>query len=277
MSLKPEKIKELRTIALRIREGIIETTYTCGGAHIGGAMSQTDIMTALYYHTMKINPKKPLMADRDRFILSKGHGGVGHAVILGDLGFFPNDDLKEFNKTGSPFGMHLDCLKVKGVDASTGSLGHGLSIGAGMAMGARLKGKKWKTYVLLGDGELHGGPTWEAAMSAAHFNLTNLVAIVDRNHLCIDGDTEDIMALEPLDEKWAAFGWDVIQIDGHDFAQIGDALAKAKRAKKKPVVIIADTVKGKGVDFMECQAGWHYGGLDEDSRDKALASVRKGL
>ena len=277
MSLKPDEVKKLQKIALRIREGIVEVTYTCGGAHIGGAMSQTDIMVALYYHYMKIDPKKPLWDIRDRFILSKGHGGVGHAVILGDLGYFPVEELKDFNKTGSPFGMHLDWLKVKGVDASTGSLGHGLSIGVGMAMGAKLAGKKWKTYVLLGDGELHGGPTWEAAMSAAHFELNNLVAIVDRNMLCIDGNTEEIMALNPLEKKWESFGWNPIIIDGHDYAQIGDAIDMANKTRKKPVVIIANTIKGKGVDFMEGAAGWHYGGLDEQMRDKALASVRKGV
>ncbi len=277
MSLKPDDIKKLKDVARRIREQIVEVTYLCGGAHIGGAMSQTDIMAALYYHYMKIKPAAPLWENRDRFILSKGHGGVGHAVILGDLGYFPPEDLNDFNKTGSPFGMHLDWLKVPGVDASTGSLGHGLSIGVGMALGAKLANKKFKTFVMLGDGELHGGPTWEGAMSAAHFKLNNLIAIVDRNMLCIDGATEDIMALDPLDKKWESFGWNPIIIDGHDFTQIGAAMEKALKAKKKPVVIIANTIKGKGVDFMENAAGWHYGGLDQEMRDKALASIRKGV
>ena len=276
MSLKPDELKKLKQAALRTREGIIETTYTCGGAHIGGALSQTDIMVALYYKYMNIDPKKPLWVDRDRFILSKGHGGVGHAVVLGDLGYYPKEELKDFNKTGSPFGMHLDCLKVKGVDASTGSLGHGLSIGVGMALGARLKNKKWRTFVILGDGELHGGPIWESAMSIAHFGLTNLITIVDRNKLCIDGETEQIMALEPLADKWTSFGFKVMQIDGHDFQQICDTLEEAMAETKQPVVIIADTVKGKGVDFMEGVSGWHYGGLDEENMKNALASVRKG-
>lgn len=276
MSLKPKELKELETVARRIREGIVEVTYTCGGAHIGGAMSQTDIMVALYYKYMKIDPKNPLWEDRDRFILSKGHGGVGHAVLLADLGFYPKDDLDDFNKTGSPFGMHLDWLKVKGVDASTGSLGHGLSIGIGMALGAKLKKADWKTYVMLGDGELHGGPNWEGIMSAPHFKLDNLIAIVDRNRLCIDGETETIMALEPLEDKFESFGWSQTRIDGHDFNQICDAIDKAHENKGKPFVIIADTIKGKGIDFMENVASWHYGGLDEDSRDKALKSLRKG-
>lgn len=276
MSLKPAEIKKLKETALRIREEIVQVTFTCGGAHIGGAMSQTDLMVALYYKYMKLDPKKPHWPLRDRFILSKGHGGVGHAAILGDLGFFPKDDLKDFNKTGSPFGMHLDWLKVPGVDASTGSLGHGLSISVGMAMGARLQKKKWHTYCILGDGELHGGPNWEAAMSAAHFQVTNMTAIIDRNTLCIDGCTEDIMALEPLAEKWEAFGWRTMTIDGHDFQQIDEALTASLAEKEKPFVIIANTVKGKGVDFMEGVPAWHYGGLDDENMKKALKSLRKG-
>jgi transketolase len=185
-------------------------------------------------------------------------------------------ELKKFNKTGSPFGMHLDCQKVAGVDASTGSLGHGLGIGVGMALGAKLLKAKWRTYVLMGDGELNGGPIWESAQSAAHFKLNNLIGIVDRNKLCIDGQTEKIMALEPLKDKWEAFGWRVLEINGHDFDQICEAIEQAQAETEKPVVIIADTVKGKGVDFMEGQAGWHYGGLDDATAAKALASLRKG-
>ncbi|MHA1568575.1 MAG: transketolase [Alphaproteobacteria bacterium] len=276
MALSAAERKKLQEKALQIREEIVKITFTCGGSHIGGALSQTDLLVALYYKYMKVDPQKPLWPGRDRFVLSKGHGGVGHAAILGDMGFFPNEELKDFNKTGSPFGMHLDWLKVKGVDASTGSLGHGFSIAIGFALGARLQNKKWHTYCLLGDGELHGGPIWEAAMSAAHFKVTNMTTIVDRNQLCIDGPTEDIMALEPLEEKWRAFGWEVMIIDGHDFDQIDKAIAAAHAEKEKPFVIIADTVKGKGVDYMECGAKWHYAGLDDEMRDKALASLRKG-
>jgi len=276
MALKPAELKKLKETALRIREEIVKVTYTCGGSHVGGALSQTDIMVALYYKFMKIDPKKPQLPSRDRFILSKGHGGVGHAVILGDLGFFDQEELLDFNKTGSPFGMHLDTLKVKGVDASTGSLGHGLSIAIGMAIGARMQNKKWHTYCILGDGELHGGPIWEAAMSASHFKVTNMTTIIDRNQLCIDGDTEDIMALEPLREKWEAFGWRVVEIDGHDFNQICDAIDQSHKEKEKPFLILANTVKGKGVEFMECGKQWHYAGLDETMMNDALASIRKG-
>jgi transketolase len=275
MVLQAAEREQLKQKAREIREETVKVTYTCGGTHIGGALSQTDIVVALYYKYLKFDPKNPEWEERDRFILSKGHGGVAHAAVLADVGFFPRSDLDDFNKTGSAFGMHLDRLKVKGVDASTGSLGHGLGIGNGMAYGARLLGKTWRTYVVLGDGELHGGPTWEAAMAAGHFKLANLTAFVDRNQLCIDGFTEDIMALEPLKEKWVAFGWSALDIDGHDFDQICEAIEAAHKEKERPTVIIARTVKGKGVDFMENKASWHYGGLDEAMQDKALESLRK--
>jgi transketolase len=275
MVLQASEREQLKRNARKIREEIVEITYTCGGTHIGGALSQTDLIVAVYYKYLKFDPKNPEWEERDRFVLSKGHGGVGHAAVLAHLGFFPRSELDDFNKTGSPFGMHLDRLKVKGVDASTGSLGHGLGIACGMAYGARLLGKSWRTYVVLGDGELHGGPTWEAAMAAGHFKLAKLTAFVDRNHLCIDGFTEDIMALEPLMEKWSAFGWNVLDIDGHDFDQICDAIEAAHKETKCPTVIIARTVKGKGVAFMENTPGWHYGGLDEAMRDKALEALRR--
>jgi transketolase len=275
MALQADERERLKRKAREIREEIVKITYTCGGTHIGGALSQTDILVALYYKYLNLDAKDPEWAERDRFVLSKGHGGVGHGAVLGDVGFFPRSDLEDFNKTGSPFGMHLDRLKVKGVDASTGSLGHGLGIANGMAYGARLLGKAWRTYVLLGDGELHGGPTWEAAMAAGHFKPANLTAIIDRNHLCIDGLTEDIMALEPLKEKWVAFGWNALECDGHDFDQICEAIEAAHNEKELPTVIVASTVKGKGVDFMENQASWHYGGLDEAMQDKALEALRK--
>ena len=275
MVLAADERKRLKKNAKKIREEIVKITYKCGGTHIGGALSQTDILVAIYYKYLNFDPKNPEWEERDRFILSKGHGGVAHAAVLADVGFFSCSDLDCFNKTGSPFGMHLDRLKVKGVDASTGSLGHGLGIANGMAYGARLLGKTWRTYVLLGDGELHGGPNWEAAMAAGHFKLSNLTAIVDRNFLCIDGCTEDIMALEPLNEKWVSFGWNVLVIDGHDFDQICGAIEASQKEEKCPTAIIAKTVKGKGIDFMENVATWHYGGLDEAMRDKALEAIRK--
>ena len=277
MALQAAERQKLKSKALEIRQQIVNVTYSCGGTHIGGSLSQTDVMVALYYKYLSFDAQNPLWDDRDRFILSKGHGGVGHAAVLADVGFFPPEELAHFNKTGSPFGMHLDWLKVKGVDASTGSLGHGLAIGNGMAYGAKLAGKSWHTYVVLGDGELNGGPVWESAMATSHFKLSNLTAVVDRNRLCIDGFTEDIMALEPLKDKWVAFGWNVLEINGHDFDQICEAIESALGEKGRPTVIIATTVKGKGVDFMENQASWHYGGLDEAMSNIAILEQRTAV
>ena len=268
--------KRLKDKARQLREKIVEVTYTCGGAHIGGAFSQHEILVALYYKVMNVDPKRPDWPDRDRFILSKGHGGIGHAVILGDLGYFDPKLLMDFNKTGSPFGMHLDRLKVPGVDFSTGSLGHGLALGLGAAMGARQVGKAWHTFVVMSDGECAEGSVWEAAMAASNFKASNLTAIIDRNKFSLDGPTETLMRLEPLDQKFEAFGWKALSIDGHDFDQILDAIEEARAEKERPTVIVASTVKGKGVDFMEDKAAWHYAGLDDAMRDKALACIRAG-
>ena len=267
--------KRLKDKARELREGIVEVTYTCGGAHIGGAFSQHDILVCLYYKYLNIDPAKPQWADRDRFVLSKGHGGVGHAVILGDKGYFAQELLNDFNKTGSPFGMHLDFLKVPGVDVSTGSLGHGFPAALGIALGARVQGKTFHTYCLVGDGECDEGSVWEAAMAAGHYHASSLTLFVDRNGLCIDGPTEEIMALEPLDKKFEAFGWNVLCIDGHDLDAICGAIDAAHAEKTKPTCIIAKTVKGKGVDYMEGKTAWHYGGLDDDMKQKALESLRR--
>jgi transketolase len=275
MSLDADEKTKLVAKARQIREKIVIVTEKCGGSHIGGSLSQTDILVALYYRYLKVDPKDPQWEARDRFVLSKGHGGVGHAAILGDLQFFPEDQLLDFNKTGSPFGMHLDHLKVPGVDASTGSLGHGLGIAVGMAIGARLQDFSWHTYCVVGDGECNEGSIWEAAMAASHYRVTNLTVFVDRNKMCIDGPTEEIMALEPFAEKWKAFGWNVLDIDGHDFDQICDAIEEARREEFKPMVIICQTIKGKGVDFMENQKEWHYAGLDSEMAGKAIESVRR--
>ncbi|MFC1889880.1 transketolase [Thermodesulfobacteriota bacterium] len=275
MPLDANEKKKLTDKAREIREKIVRVTEKCGGSHIGGAFSQTDVLVALYYKHMKIDPKKPHWEDRDRFVLSKGHGGVGHAAILGDLGYFDEELLMDFNKTGSPFGMHLDHNKVQGVDASTGSLGHGFGISIGMAIAAKLQGLGWHTYSMLGDGECNEGSVWEAAMSGSHYKVTNLTVFVDRNKLCIDGETEDIMALEPFAKKWEAFGWKVLEIDGHDFDSICGAIDTALAEKDAPTVIICNTVKGKGVDFMENNKKWHYGGLDSETAKKAIESLRK--
>lgn len=275
MPLTKEEIKGLEKKAWDIRKLIVETTFTCGGSHLGGSLSQTDVLVSLYWKYMNIDPKNPAWADRDRFILSKGHGGVGWASVLGEKGYFDKDLLKNFNKTGSPFGMHLDALKVKGCDASTGSLGHGLAIAVGLSVGAKMNKKSYRTYCMVGDGELCEGTNWEAAIIATHHKLDNLTLFVDRNRLMIDGPTENITTLEPLDAKFQAFGWETITIDGHNFAQIGEAIEKAQTIKGKPTVIICNTVKGKGVELFENQAQWHYGGINSDLKAQALACLDK--
>lgn len=276
MPLTAEQIRKLQDKARDLRCDMVDVTVWAGGAHIGGSLSMADVLTALYYHYLDVRPDEPGWPDRDRFVLSKGHGGLGLSCVLADKGYFDGELLKEFNHFKSPFGMHLDGNKVKGVDASTGSLGHGLSMALGMAMGARFQKKTWRTYCLLGDGECDEGSVWEAAMAAAHFRADNLTAFVDRNHMMIDGPTEDVMSLEPLADKWAAFGWNVLQIDGHDFEQIGEAIEGAQAQRGAPTVIICDTVKGKGVDFMEGQVKWHYGSIDSELAAKAKASIKAG-
>lgn len=273
MPVTDQEIRLLHEKACQLRKDIIDITYWAGGAHIGGALSMVEMLILLYYKYMNIDPKNPTWKDRDRMILSKGHGGVGFAPLLARKGYFDFQDLKEFNKFKSPFGMHLDSLKVKGVDASTGSLGHGLPMAVGMSLGARVQKQSWLTYCILGDGECNEGSIWEAAMAASQFKLTNLITFVDRNKLMIDGPTEEVMGLEPFADKWKAFGFIVKEVDGHSFSELSAAIEYAQSEKKGPVVIIANTVKGKGIDFMENQVKWHYGGLDTELVEKAKASV----
>ncbi len=273
--LAQEEYKELLQTARTIRHSIIDTTMKAGGAHIGGGMSALDIMVMLYFKYMNIDPQSPDMPDRDRFILSKGHSAIGYVPVLAERGFFDKELLKDFNKFKSPFGMHPDGNKIKGCDASTGSLGHGLPMGVGMAMGARIQNKDFYTYVIVGDGELNEGSNWEAAMTAAHYNMDNIVVFVDRNMQMIDGPVEEVMGVDPLNEKWKAFGWEVLEIDGHNLNEIAKAIETAKVTKGKPVVVIAKTVKGKGVDFMENQTKWHYGAIDSAMGEQAHTSVDK--
>jgi transketolase len=275
MPISQQEIKDLTDTARKIRHDIIDTTVYAGGAHIGGAMSMLEILTILYFKYMNIDPASPQWDDRDRFVLSKGHGGVGYAPVLANRGYFDREELKEFNHFQSAFGMHLDSLKVKGVDVSTGSLGHGLSIALGLALGARMQKKNWLTYCVLGDGECNEGSVWEAAMAISHFKLTNLISFVDRNRLMIDGATEDVMEIEPFADKWRAFGFIVKEIDGHNFSELADAVDFARSGIGKPVMIIANTIKGRGIDFMENQVKWHYGSMDSELAKKAKASVDK--
>jgi len=276
MPISELEIKNLTETARKIRHDIIDTTVWAGGAHIGGGLSMVEIMTLLYFKYLNINPAKPDWEDRDRVVLSKGHGGAGYAPVLANRGYFDREELKDFNHFMSKFGMHLDSLKVKGVDVSTGSLGHGLSMAVGLALGARLQKKSWKTYCILGDGECNEGSVWEAAMAAAHFKVTNLITFVDRNRLMIDGKTEEIMSVEPFADKWRAFGFIVKEVDGHNYKALTDAIDFALEEAKSPVMIIADTVKGKGVDFMENQVKWHYGSIDSELAEKAHTSVDRG-
>ncbi|HPJ42831.1 MAG TPA: transketolase [Spirochaetota bacterium] len=276
MPITDSEIIRLKEQAKSIRHDIIDTTVWSGGAHIGGALSMVEIMTILYFKYLNIKPEDPHWEDRDRVVLSKGHGGVGYAPVLAARGYFPKDELKEFNHFMSNFGMHLDSLKVKGVDVSTGSLGHGLPMAVGLSLGARLQNKSWKTYCILGDGECNEGSVWEAAMSAAHFKVTNLITFVDRNRMMIDGRTEDVMAIEPFADKWKAFGFIVKEIDGHDFKALSEAIDYAHSETKAPVLILCNTKKGRGVDFMEDQVKWHYGSIDSDLAAKAHDSVNRG-
>lgn len=275
MPLTDQEIKDLKARAKQIRLDIITTTVAAGGAHIGGALSMVEILTILYFKYLHIDPANPQWEDRDRMIVSKGHGGVGWAPTLANRGYFDKSELQTFNHFNSPFGMHLDSLKVKGVDASTGSLGHGLSMSVGLALGARVQKKSWMTYCILGDGECNEGSVWEAAMAASHFKVNNLITFVDRNRMMIDGLTEEIMSLEPFADKWKAFGFIVKEIDGHDFNALAETIEYAQSEKSAPVVIICHTTKGKGVDFMENVVKWHYGNIDSELAQKALESVEK--
>ena len=273
MALSPEERQRLEQTARELRLSMIDVMGWSGGSHIGGSLSVADILVILYFKYLNVRPEEPQWEDRDRFILSKGHAAAGYIPVLAKRGYFPEETLKTFNHFGSPFAMHPDSNRVIGCDASTGSLGHGLSMGVGMALGGRYLKKDFKTVVLLGDGECCEGSVWEAAMSAAHFKLNNLIAIVDRNRLMIDGFTEDIMALEPLGEKWRSFGWTVHEINGHDMGELDEALAAAWQSSGRPTVIIAQTVKGKGVDFMENNVVYHYAAGDTSVLERAKASI----
>lgn len=264
---------DVRAAARLIREDIVHITSWAGGAHIGGALSATDILAALYFGVLRIDPDRPDWEDRDRFVLSKGHAAVAYVAALARRGYFPVEELKTFNKFKSPFGMHPDSRKVRGCDVSTGSLGHGLPMAVGMALGARLAGRDLRVYCILGDGECGEGSVWEALMAGAHYRLGNLVAVIDRNGLMIDGPTETVMSLEPLAGKLETFGWEVVEVDGHDIDSLTTVLDVPRRPVGKPRVVIARTVKGKGVDFMEGQVSWHYGSVDDELRDRALRSI----
>jgi len=274
ISDRRELEKFLSKEAAYIRKKVLELTKIAGGGHLGGGLSMVDMTVVLYHHVMNIDPKKPDWPDRDRFILSKGHGAIALDPVLARVGYFPEEDLNTFNQLDSPFGMHTNAKSTPGIEHSTGSLGHGLSVGVGMALGARLENADWRVFCLVGDGELQEGSMWEAIMSAAHFKLGNLVAIIDRNKYSIDGLTEDVMALEPLDEKLSAFRWNVLEVNGHDMAEIINVFEELPPPDSDtPTIIIANTEKGYGVSFMRGEAKWHYGAIDSDLEEQALKDI----
>lgn len=249
--------KELARKAAKARLLAIDAVYTAASGHPGGSLSCIDALTALYFNEMNIDPANPAWEDRDRFVLSKGHCTPALYAVLAVRGFFPETDLKLFRSIKGHYSGHPDMCNVKGVDMSTGSLGQGLSTAVGMALAAKLKNKDYRTYAVCGDGELEEGQIWEALMAGAKWKLDNLCLFVDVNGLQIDGRTADVMPTEPLDKKFEAFGWNHIMIDGHNFDEILAALQKARETKGAPTAILMKTVKGKGVSFMENQAGWH--------------------
>ena len=254
-----ELIKQLEEKANELRIDVIKMTTNAGSGHVGGSFSLAEIMAALYFKELRIDPKNPDWGERDRLVLSKGHNCPIVYAALAQRGFFPRTTLWTLRKLGSPLQGHPDMRKTPGIDMTTGSLGQGLSAGVGMALGGRLGQKDFRVFVILGDGETEEGMVWEAAMAASHYKLDNLVAIVDNNELQCDGAIKEIMCIEPLVEKWRAFGWHTMEIDGHNLEQILNAFQKVTDIKGQPVVIIAHTVKGKGVSFMEWDNYWHGG------------------
>ncbi len=269
------EIDRLKNIAKQIRLDIIEEVYSAQSGHPGGALSVTDILTVLYFHEMNINPEKPDMENRDRLVLSKGHASAALYATLANRGFFDRENLKTFRKINSNLQGHPDKNKVPGVDMTTGSLGQGLSAANGMAIAGKLNNKDYRVYCILGDGEIEEGQIWEAAMAAAHYKLDNLCVIVDNNNLQIDGEISNVMNSYPIDEKFESFGFEVMNIDGHDIDEIIKAFEVAKNIKGKPVAIIAKTIKGKGVDFMENQAGWHGKAPNEEQYKQAINYINK--
>jgi transketolase len=268
--LDKEKIAFLEEKARTLRVSIVKTLHTSQSGHTGGSLSAIDMITALYFHVMRHDPENPLWEDRDRFILSKGHAAPALYVALAEAGYFPKEDLMMLRRLGSHLQGHPDSKVTPGVDVCTGSLGQGLSMANGMALGLRLDRRKNRVYAILGDGELQEGQVWEAAMAAAHYRLDNLCALVDANALQIDGEVERVMNVAPIGDKFRAFGWNVIEIDGHDMEAIVGALETAKRIMEKPTVIVARTVKGKGVPRFEHKASYHGVAPNDDELNEAL-------
>lgn len=270
-------VKELAVKAIKARMLAMDAVHQAASGHIGGSLSSMDILTVLYFDIMNIDTKKPDDPDRDRFVLSKGHCSPALYSVLALLGFFPEEDLKMFRSIDGHMSGHAEMRHVKGVDMSTGSLGQGVSSAVGMAIAGKLNKKDYRVYTLLGDGELAEGQVWEAAMAAHKYALDNLCAVVDVNGLQIDGKTSDVMPTEPLDKKFEAFGWNVLKADGHDYEALKKAFAEAATLNGAPTVILAKTVKGKGVSFMENNAGWHGKAPNDEQFADAMSELKQIL
>ncbi len=269
--------KQLEITATKVRMGIIEGVYNAKAGHPGGSLSVTDMLTYLYMARMNVDPQNPMMADRDRLVLSKGHTAPALYAVLAHRGFFPVEELKTLRKIDSRLQGHPVLGKVPGVDMSTGSLGQGVSAACGMALSGKISNETYKVYAILGDGEIQEGQVWESAMFAAHYQLDNLVYVVDNNNLQIDGPITQVMSPYPIDEKFAAFGWHVITINGHDFDEIENALNEAEKIANQPTVIIQKTVKGKGVSYMENNVAWHGAAPNEEQYKIAMGELQAHL
>lgn len=266
---------ELMKVANEVRKGVVTAVFHAKSGHPGGSLSATDIYTYLFFVEMNIDPKNPKKLDRDRFVLSKGHTAPGYYSTLANRGFFPVEDLKTLRKVGSYLQGHPDMKHIPGVDMSSGSLGQGVSAAVGMAISAKLSNEDYRVYTLLGDGEIQEGQVWEASMLAGHRKLDNLVVVVDNNNLQIDGAIDEVCSPYPIDKKFEAFNFHVINVDGHDFDALATAFAEARTVKGKPTAIIAKTVKGKGVSFMENQASWHGAAPNEEQYALAMNDLEK--
>ncbi|RLF37503.1 MAG: transketolase [Thermoplasmata archaeon] len=271
--LSEKKLRQLELMAVKIRKHIIEMLYKAKSGHPGGSLSAVEALVALYFVHMRHNPKNPSDPDRDRFILSKGHAAPALYAVLAECGYFPVEELEKLREINSMLQGHPVCKCTPGVEASTGSLGHGLSFANGVALAGRLDKKDYNVYVMLGDGETDEGQVWEAAAVASHYKLDNLVGMIDRNFLQIDGRTEDVLKLESVRDRWTAFGWYTIEIDGHDIQEILDALNEANSHKNQPTMIILNTVKGKGVSFMENNVDFHGVPPNEMERNLAIEEL----
>jgi len=271
-------VERLRDRARFVRTETVRLSRIAGAGHYASSFSAAELLVALYYSELRLRPDEPAWPERDRFVLSKGHAAIGLYPILADLGYFDAAQLDDYTRLGSHFGDHPDMKKIRGIDFSSGSLGHGLSAAVGIALAGRVRGSDHRTWCMLGDGELAEGQIWEAAMSAGHFELGNLVVVVDRNQMCIDGFTDDVMGIEPIDARFTDFGWRAQRIDGHDLDAILDAFSDLPRADwGQPQVVVADTIKGRGVARMELSLDWHVGNLAGQDYDDVMTELATGL